>query len=379
MRPRHCLAFPCLIAGAVLFCLLAAGIARAEHASVTSDPSAYLGGTLTLRVDKFDTWGDIDKIHKLESATLVLDGQRMEGLSPRVDVLAKALHYRLEGTKAKAAWGAVLGGHLFVGHRQMPVTIGFDDGHLLRPGTVDFVVIRHPVVAAICAVMLLAAVVGFVVLLQRSDILRDRSVQPVPGRRRPYSLAWTQLAVWFFVILGSYLLIYVIRQEWPAMPGSVLAILGIATGTTVGAKMVDSTKAGSAADELQKLRADQASLTSRIQSLRPLIGTPQATPPITQELDEKQHQLLQVQARINQIERATRVASDDFITDLLTDASGVSLHRFQMVVWTVVLAAMFLITVVQQLAMPEIDATLLGLMGVSAGTYVGLKVPEKHA
>jgi hypothetical protein len=28
------------------------------------------------------------------------------------------------------------------------------------------------------------------------------------------------------------------------------------------------------------------------------------------------------------------------------------------------------------LAMPEFSATLLGLMGLSAGTYVGLKIPE---
>jgi hypothetical protein len=29
-----------------------------------------------------------------------------------------------------------------------------------------------------------------------------------------------------------------------------------------------------------------------------------------------------------------------------------------------------------QLAMPQFSATLLGLLGISAGTYVGFKIPE---
>ncbi len=35
--------------------------------------------------------------------------------------------------------------------------------------------------------------------------------------------------------------------------------------------------------------------------------------------------------------------------------------------------------VYNELAMPEFSATLLGLLGISAGTYVGFKLPETRA
>ena len=62
---------------------------------------------------------------------------------------------------------------------------------------------------------------------------------------------------------------------------------------------------------------------------------------------------------------------------MLSDPSGVSLHRFQMFVWTLVLGVIFVASVYKNLAMPQFSATLLGLMGISSGTYLGFKVPEK--
>jgi hypothetical protein len=63
--------------------------------------------------------------------------------------------------------------------------------------------------------------------------------------------------------------------------------------------------------------------------------------------------------------------------DLLSDEHGVSLHRLQMVVWTLVLMAVFIRAVHTDLLMPEFDATLLGLMGISSGAYLGFKLPER--
>jgi hypothetical protein len=47
-----------------------------------------------------------------------------------------------------------------------------------------------------------------------------------------------------------------------------------------------------------------------------------------------------------------------------------------MATWTVVLGFVFAVAVYQSLAMPDFSATLLGLMGISAGTYVGFKIPD---
>ena len=70
--------------------------------------------------------------------------------------------------------------------------------------------------------------------------------------------------------------------------------------------------------------------------------------------------------------------SEGFLRDILTDASGVSLHRFQIVVWTIVLGFIFAISVYNTLGMPEFSGTLLALMGISNGTYIGFKFPERQ-
>lgn len=69
--------------------------------------------------------------------------------------------------------------------------------------------------------------------------------------------------------------------------------------------------------------------------------------------------------------------SDSFLEDLLSDANGYSFHRFQIFVWTIVLGILFVRSVWAELAMPQFSETLLGLMGVSAGTYLGFKFPER--
>lgn len=65
-----------------------------------------------------------------------------------------------------------------------------------------------------------------------------------------------------------------------------------------------------------------------------------------------------------------------FIEELFSDGNGWSLHRVQMGVWTLVLGFVFVSKVLENLAMPEFDVTLLALMGISSGTYLGFKIPE---
>jgi hypothetical protein len=67
-------------------------------------------------------------------------------------------------------------------------------------------------------------------------------------------------------------------------------------------------------------------------------------------------------------------ATQGFFTDLLTDGTGPSFHRYQMVFFTVILAVIFVVKVCTNLGMPEFNTTLLGLMGISNGTYLGFKL-----
>ena len=68
----------------------------------------------------------------------------------------------------------------------------------------------------------------------------------------------------------------------------------------------------------------------------------------------------------------------NFIHDILSDDNGISFHRFQMFGWTIVLIFIFIAKVYNDLAMPDFDATLLTLMGISGGTYVGFKLPKQQ-
>ena len=40
------------------------------------------------------------------------------------------------------------------------------------------------------------------------------------------------------------------------------------------------------------------------------------------------------------------------------------------------LGFVFAISVVKDFVMPEFSSTLLGLMGISSGTYIGFKIPD---
>ena len=81
--------------------------------------------------------------------------------------------------------------------------------------------------------------------------------------------------------------------------------------------------------------------------------------------------------RILVVDDEPRICS--LLTDILSDANGISFHRFQMAAWTLVLGIIFISSVYYNLAMPVFDTTLMGLLGLSAGTYLGLKIPEGTA
>src|SRR5207245_8054423 len=66
--------------------------------------------------------------------------------------------------------------------------------------------------------------------------------------------------------------------------------------------------------------------------------------------------------------------TEGFLNDILSDADGISIHRFQMVAWTLVLTFIFVREIYDKLAMSDFEGNLLTLQGISAATYVGLKL-----
>ena len=76
--------------------------------------------------------------------------------------------------------------------------------------------------------------------------------------------------------------------------------------------------------------------------------------------------------------QAEPLPSLGFLNDILKDNQGVSFHRFQMLAWTGVLIVIFISSVIETLTMLDFDSTLLALMGLSGGTFLGFKLPGQQ-
>jgi hypothetical protein len=179
----------------------------------------------------------------------------------------------------------------------------------------------------------------------RTGLLRGRGEGMAEGDRAPYSLARFQLGFWGFLVIAAYIFIWMITGELDTITGSVLALLGIGSGTALGAAMIDQGK-----DEKDKEEtAESAAAAAEAAPAATPAPAPKPVRPVT---------------------------SRGFLKDVLSDEGGVSIHRLQLFVWTIVLGIIFCSVVYGSLEMPQFSSTLLGLMGISSGTYLGLKVPE---
>jgi hypothetical protein len=168
----------------------------------------------------------------------------------------------------------------------------------------------------------LAALSVFFILARAEDIVRDPDVLRPDGRNK-FSLARCQTAFWFFLFTASYIFLWVIKRQTDSLTEQSLILLGISTGTTLGAAMIK-------------------------------VDAPIPKPAST--------------------DQRKRAPLEQFFVDLLSDASGeVVFHRFQTLVWTLVLGFVFIKSVGFSLKMPVFGANELTLMGISGATYVGFK------
>ncbi|HEX9985738.1 MAG TPA: hypothetical protein VGF69_20940 [Thermoanaerobaculia bacterium] len=224
----------------------------------------------------------------------------------------------------------------------------------------------------------LALMIGvFFLYARNSDMLR--SGPRVGKTRQAFSLARSQMAWWFLLIVSGYVFIWLIAGDRDSVPVSLLGLMGISAATALAARAVAAPGETRAASLRSTLDAQRASIDDSITRLdADLTVTTDAT--LRTVLEKKRADLLATRAQI--IEDAANVTtifpSNGFWSDLVTDDRGaVALDRFQIVAWSLVLGAVFLGTAVWELTMPEFDATMLALMGISSGTYVGFKLPQK--
>ena len=267
---------------------------------------------------------------------LFLDGRPIANATPfpPVDPANETLMFVLDRREpSRDAWTHLLGRPSFV-DRAVSISVGIEDEYAVASDqSVRLRAIPRGWFGA-WAVLLALLAAAFLALATKSDVLRDPGPQPLVNARKPYSLAKMQAAWWFFLILSSYLFIGLVSGDYDTtITGTVLSLMGISAATAVGSATIDAGKSSAAATA-----ATAATLATGV--------TVVVAPPSTR---------------------------GKWWLDILSDGDGVNFHRFQMAAWTAVLGVIFLHEVYNSLAMPIFDSSLLGLLGISAGTYLGLK------
>jgi len=183
------------------------------------------------------------------------------------------------------------------------------------------------------AVLIVAGItLAFCALAMHTTLLMERYRLPGGTLSHRFSLAKVQLALWFFVIFGAFLVIWLATGNFDTLNSSILSTLSISAGTALGDTFVKATGPTTAASPLPENDIDTF--------------------------------------------RAPHWTARRFMRELVSDDEGCSISRFQMLAWTVALVIVFLADVFDDLQMPVFGPELLYLLGLSTGTYVAHRLPE---
>jgi len=358
---------------------------------VKVDGNLELDDIIEVEVEHLNEWAAKNDASKLVP---YLDGLAIHGNYPaEVHASQNHLHFHLESTaESRKVWIDLLGEPhstrkavaFSVGlDNQSPFDSIFDQQHPI------WLTVISPVYGIISLVVVGITLVVLIWLAHKTNLVRDSGTCPVRGKLRPYNLGRVQMAFWFFLIYASYVTIWLITSALDTITASLLALMGISAATALSEVMIDSGKLDANANQLQSLTAEKQSLEQTIPQIQTQIALVNAKETLSSEdagnRDSLNNQVQKNLTRLGQINDQIDAltpppdagVSKGFLRDILSDRSGYSFHRFQIFAWTIVLGIIFVSSVYNSLAMPEFSATLLGLMGLSSGTYIGFKFPEK--
>ncbi|MBI4365394.1 MAG: hypothetical protein HY543_01095 [Deltaproteobacteria bacterium] len=346
--------------------------------------SVHLGSVITIEGTNLNKL--FEGLCAKRGVVLYINGLPMPGLTikPPTNPKESSFNFTLRrADSVRDAWVPVLGSPLS-NSGDISVSMGFKDGFAVNTADADATTLHFDIVPPwwfLWAIVFFAVLGLFIYFARRSNIIRDPSpvLDDTPGT---YSLSRLQGAWWFFVIIASYIFIGVITGDFSnTVNSTALILLGIGAGTVVGSAAIDAQKdtdeqraatIAAVAKITKQINDGKADITKFKKAL--------AADKVTEADALKAKSDLAVQeemnARLNSQLKKLEGLSEGILKDILSDANGISFHRFQIAVWTLVLSIIFVIDVYQNLAMPEFNTTLMSMMGLSAGTYLGLKIPE---
>jgi hypothetical protein len=165
------------------------------------------------------------------------------------------------------------------------------------------------------------------------------------------------------MIIFAYVTIYSVKAihgdylPFSEIPPNLLILMGVSTGSMVASKAITG------------VQATQGTVKTTKNS-----GNPKAS------IGNQVIQNMAAPNTVNQTRPIILKTSFDF-KDLVCDDDGtVALDKIQMMAWTFIALVIYLILIIQQVNaqgsyyLPNVDATLLILMGISHGAYLGKKL-----
>jgi hypothetical protein len=328
---------------------------------------------------------DLDACLKAEGSTafqlrLALDGTTLPKLLPTMgpsgqNYLKFSLRIDPYDREDRARWAKIIRA-MRRSEEGVSITLANGKTGQVFPSAHAIVINLYPGYTPLVVAGLAVLLIGMLVLGYRSNMLRDNPGDThKAGMVYPFSLGRVQMAFWFYLVVAGYLYIWLLTGQSYTPTGSVLALLGISSATGFAAAIVDRNKNAEASGKRSDLEIQHATLQSRIAEIE--AAHPPAGSDLASKLGEKKDEAAAVGLRLASTPRPVVSKSAGIFKDLFCDGDGVSFHRFQIIVWTIVLGVVFVNAVQLDLAMPDFDAALLGLMGLSSGTYIGFKFPEK--
>jgi len=187
----------------------------------------------------------------------------------------------------------------------------------------------------VCNVLALLIIFGAIYLSYSTKILKDPEVDhPQYGKIEMYSFARTQ-GLWWTTLIGACFVIgFGAKGEVIDLNPTCLVLLSIGVGTTAIGGIIDTPK-------------DDDNVTDGV---------------IPQNIFKK---------RI-----------PHFLRDILSDSTGITVYRYQALIFNLIFSVVFLVEFLENISKNEMEFPVfenetLGLMGISAATYLGMKANEK--
>jgi hypothetical protein len=164
---------------------------------------------------------------------------------------------------------------------------------------------------------------------QNAQKIQQKQRRKLLNKRYPFSLAKVQFGMWTVIIASSYVYLSLCKGDCAESPinKTALVLMGISAGSAIASTIIDKRE---------------------INDSRP---------------------------------RHQNTPSEGFFIDILSDDSGISLHRFQNFVWTLIAIVVYLykVSLIRSgCELPELSDTLLALTGISSATYLVLRAKENN-